>query len=110
MARSYAASNHNIPEAARRILAALHYYDLEPVEDGAPAAKGSRPSALFKTFRCDDVEISIASAATGKPITVTITRTLEDGTREEMLFHYDPLQKILLSAMQSEVRGPWKKH
>lgn len=101
LTKNYAASNHNIPEAARRILAALHYYELEPVDAG-PADKGFGPSPRFRTFRSGDVEISIAAAAQNKPITVTIAKVLPDGIREEMLFHFDPVQKILLSAMQTE--------
>jgi hypothetical protein len=97
--KSYAASNHNIPEAARRILNTLNYYDLELVMD---SVEKHRPSHHFKTFRSGDAAISIASSAVGKPITVTISTMLRDGTNEELLFHYDPVKHILLSAMQTE--------
>lgn len=103
MAKHYSASNYNIPEAARKILGALNYYDLEPIVDRLAEEKGLKPSFQFKSFKSGDVEISIATAAHGKPITVTIIKSLDDGTREEMLFHYDPLKQVLLSAMQTEV-------
>lgn len=101
----FGASNHNIPEAARKILSALNYYDLNLVTTSLPATRGSAkapPSERFATYECNDAMISIASSAKDKPITVTIAKTDKNGVSEDMLFHFDPVKKILLTARQVE--------
>ncbi len=111
MMKHFAASNHNIPEAARKILSALHYVDLNLVtlsldEDESPSQSLGRrgrtlaPSPRFATYQCNDAMISIASSAKDKPVTVTIAKTHENGMLEELLFHFDPIRKTLLTARQ----------
>lgn len=106
--KHFAASNHNIPEAALKILRALHYVDLNlvttsVVSDESPSKRGrnAAPSPRFSTYECNDAMISIASSAKDKPITVTIAKTFDNGTSEELLFHFDPMQKTLLTARQT---------
>ncbi len=104
--KHFAASNHNIPEAARKILSALHYVDLNLVttsvlnDESRPDKRGAPPSPRFCTYECNDAMISIASSARDKPVTVTIAKTFENGTSEELLFHFDPVRKTLLTARQ----------
>ena len=105
--KHFAASNHNIPEAARKILSALHYVDLNLVtlsleENESPIRQGRSlaPSPRFATYQCNDAMISIASSAKDKPVTVTIAKTHENGMSEELLFHFDPIRKTLLTARQ----------
>lgn len=105
--KHFAASNHNIPEAARKILSALHYVDLSLVTlsvdgDESPVKRGraAPPSPRFATYQCNDAMISIASSAKDKPVTVTIAKTHENGVSEELLFHFDPIRKTLLTARQ----------
>lgn len=99
-----APSNHNIPEAALKILGALHYYDLTPmrIEEQVREKLAARPSERFSMYECNGAMISIASSAVGSPITVTIAKALTDGRSEEILFHYDPVKKSLLTARQME--------
>lgn len=103
----FAASNHNIPEAAFKILRALNYIDLNLVTVGVPDGESRNqssahagPSGLFSTYRCNDAMISIAASARDKPVTVTIVKTHDDGSSEDILFHFDPVKKILLTARQ----------
>lgn len=102
--KHFGASNHNIPEAARKILAAMNYFDLNLVTASVPATSGTskRPSERFSTYQCNDAMISIASSAKDKPVTVTIAKTHQNGISEDILFHFDPVKKMLLTARQTE--------
>ncbi len=108
MMKYFGASNHNIPEAARKILAAMNYFDLSlvtapvPSHGGANHGASKKPSERFSTYQCNDAMISIASSAKDKPITVTIAKTDKNGISEDILFHFDPVKKMLLTARQTE--------
>jgi hypothetical protein len=101
--KNFAASNHNIPEVALKILGALNYFELNLLTTTAmssQAVQRAKPSNLFSTYQCKDAMISIASSTKDKPVTVTIVKALDHGMTEDILFHFDPIKKILLTARQ----------
>jgi hypothetical protein len=103
--KKFAASNHNIPEVALKILGALNYFDLNLLTTNAltnQTVQRAKPSSLFSTYQCKDAMISIASSAKDKPVTVTIAKAHDNGVTEDILFHFDPIKKILLTARQMD--------